>query len=64
MREATESYDTELPRMIQHLPTLTGAELFDAYDEALNGGYSNPALMFLKVQYRTAIKLEILRRMK
>jgi len=54
----------DLPTWTAKLKTASNAQLFDMYDTALNGGYSNHNLMRVLVVWKGRIKKEILRRME
>lgn len=51
-----------LPEKISELKTFDIEHLFDLYDSALNGGYSNPKMMVVLVKWKGAIKEEIISR--
>jgi len=54
----------ELPQNIKDLRKKKNADLFKLYDTALMGGFSSTEIMKVLVEWKDAIKTEMLRRMK
>lgn len=57
-------FKQELPAKIKQLKKASNDDLFTLYDNALQGGYSSAVIMNVLVEYKEAIKGEMLRRMK
>lgn len=62
--ETAKRLKAELPNAIKTLKTTSNTDLFTLYDEALIGGYSSHEIMLVLVNWKEAIKKEMLKRME